>query len=134
MNAVAPSGRNIEPGVFLVAEGMAEQAVSYAEKFLGDSCVAVNLLEEAAATVSDAIRAREAARIAPIRDLRRCLFRVFLRQMAEARRNEITYEEGSQCYSRARDDSFGDERDSQTRYFWTRFWAINDLCTLIRAA
>jgi len=35
--------------VFLVAQGIADQAVSYAEKFLGDSCVAVNLLEEAAA-------------------------------------------------------------------------------------
>src|SRR6266852_6669034 len=46
--AIAPSGLSIEPCVFLVAQGIASQAVSYAEKFLGDSCVAVNLLEEAA--------------------------------------------------------------------------------------
>jgi hypothetical protein len=71
LNAVAPSGRSIEPCVFLVAQGIANQAVSYAEKFLGDSCVAVNLLEEAAATVSEVIRAKETAQIAPIRDVRR---------------------------------------------------------------
>ena len=88
LNAVAPSGRSIEPCVFLVAQGIADQAVSYAGKFLGDSCVAVNLLEEAAATVSEVIRAKEAAHIAPIGDVRRYLFRVFLRMVAEARRSE----------------------------------------------
>src|SRR6266478_9961299 len=96
LNAVAPSGRSIEPCVFLVAQGIANQAVPYGGKFLGDSCVAVNLLEEAAATVSEVIRAKEAAQIAPIRDVSRYLFRVFLREVAEARRNETTYEEVSQ--------------------------------------
>ncbi len=105
LNAVAPSGRSIEPCVFLVAQGIANQAVSYTEKLLGDSCVAVNLLEEAAATVSEVIRAKEAAQIAPIRDVRRYLFRVFLRKVAEARRNETTYQEASQWYSHPRDDN-----------------------------
>src|SRR5437016_13473855 len=99
LSAVAPSGRSIEPCVFLVAQGIANQAVSYAGKFLGDSCVAVNLLEEAAATVSEVIGAKEAAQIAPIRDVRRYLFRVFLRKMADTRRNETPYEEISQWYS-----------------------------------
>src|SRR6266705_3108503 len=88
LNAVAPTGRSIEPCVLLVAQDIANQAVSYAEKFLGDSCVAVNLLEEAAATVSEVIRAKEAAQLTPIGDVRRDLFRVFLRKVAEARRNE----------------------------------------------
>src|SRR5205807_723112 len=113
LNAVAPSGRSIEPSVFLVAQGIADQAVSYAEKFLGDSCVAVNLLEEAAASVSEVIRAKKAAQIAPVRDVRRYLFRVFLRKAAEARRNEIPYEEISQWYSRPCDDSHGDGLDSE---------------------
>jgi DNA-directed RNA polymerase specialized sigma24 family protein len=113
LNAVAPSGRSIEPCVFLVAQGIADQAVSYAEKFLGDSCVAVNLLEEAAASVSEMIRAKEAAQIAPIRDVRRYLFRVFLRKVAEARRNETPFEEISQWYSHPCDDSHGDGLDSQ---------------------
>jgi DNA-directed RNA polymerase specialized sigma24 family protein len=113
LNAVAPTGRSIEPCVFLVAQGIANQAVCYAEKFLGDSCVAVNLLEEAAATVSEAIRAKEAAQIAPIRDVRRYLFRVFLRKVAEARRNETRYEEASQWHSHPCDDGHGDGLDSQ---------------------
>jgi hypothetical protein len=118
LNALAPSGRSIEPCVFLVAQAIADQAVSYAEKFLGDSCVAVNLLAEAAATVSEVIRAKEAAQIPPIRDVRRYLFRVFLRKVADARRNETPFEEISQWYSHPCDDSHGDGLDG--RYFWTR--------------
>src|SRR6266481_9186866 len=115
LNAVAPSGRSIEPSVFLVAQGIAGQAVSYAGKFLGDSCVAVNLLEETAATVSEVIRAKEAAHIAPIRDVRRYLFRVFLRKVADARRNETPYEEVSQSQSHSHpcDDSHGGGLDSE---------------------
>ena len=113
LNTVAPSGRSIEPCVFLVAQGIANQAVSYAGKFLGDSCVAVNLLEEAAATVSEVIRAKEAAQIAPIRDVRRYLFRVFLRKVADARRYETPFEEISQWYSYSDDDSHSDGLDSQ---------------------
>src|SRR5467141_3480834 len=113
LNAVAPSGRSIEPCVFLVAQGIADQAVSYAEKFLGDSCVAVNLLEEAAATVSEVIRTKEVAQIAPIRDVRRYLFRVFLRKVADARRNETPFEEISQWYSYPDGDSHGDGLDSR---------------------
>src|SRR5712691_961485 len=113
LNAVAPSGRSIEPCVFLVAQGIANQAVSYTEKLLGDSCVAVNLLEEAAATVSEVIRAKEAAQIAPIRDVRRYLFRVFLRKVAEARRNETIYEDVSQWHSHPCDDSHGRGLDNE---------------------
>ncbi len=113
LNAVAPSGRSIEPCVFLVAQGIANQAVPYGGKFLGDSCVAVNLLEEAAATVSEVIRAKEAAQIAPIRDVSRYLFRVFLRKVAEARRNETSYQEASQRHSDPGDDSYVDGLNSQ---------------------
>src|ERR1041384_7170954 len=111
LNAVAPSGRPIEPLVFSVAQDIAPQAVSYAGKFLGDSCVVINLLEEAAASVSEAIRAKEAAHIAPIGDVRRYLFRVFLRKVADARRNEATYNEVSQWHSHPRDDNQGDGLD-----------------------
>ena len=113
LNAVAPSGRSIEPCVFLVAQGIAERAVSYAEKFLGDSCVAVNLLEEAAASVSEVIRAKDAAQIAPIRDVRRYLFRVFLRKVAEVRRNETTYEDLGDCHSHPCGNSRSDGLDGQ---------------------
>ena len=113
LNVVAPSGRSIEPCVFSVAQGIADQAVSYAEKFLGDSCVAVNLLEEAAATVSEVIRAKEAAQIAPIRDVSRYLFRVFLRKVAEARRSEAPYEKTSRVHSHPCSDGQFEELDSR---------------------
>ena len=113
LNAVAPSGRPIEPLLFSVAQDIAPQAVSYAGKFLGDSCVVINLLEEAAASVSEAIRAKEAAHIAPIGDVRRYLFRVFLRMVAEARRSETRYEEASQRHSDLGDDSYVDGLNSQ---------------------
>jgi len=113
LNTVAPSGRPIEPLLFSVAQDIAPQAVSYAGKFLGDSCVVINLLEEAAASVSEAIRAKEAAHIAPIGDVRRYLFRVFLRMVAEARRSETRYEEASQRHSDLGDDSYVDGLNSQ---------------------
>lgn len=113
LNTVAPDGRNIEPCLYSVAQGMAEQAISYAEKFLGDSCVAINLLEEAAATVSEAIRAKEAEGIAPIRDVRRYLFRVFLRKVAEARRGEIQCEKVSASDSHLCNDDQLERLDSQ---------------------
>jgi len=80
---------------------------------VGDSCVAINILEEAAASVSEVIQAKEAAQIAPIRDVRRYLFRVFLRKVAAARRNETPFEEISRWYSHPRDDSHGDRLDSE---------------------
>jgi hypothetical protein len=112
LNAIAPSGRSIDRCVFVVAQGIANQAVSYAEKFLRDSCVAINLLEEAAATVSEVIRAKETAEIAPIRDVRRYLFRVFLRKVGEARRSEIPFEAASQWHSCLCTDNCVDELDS----------------------
>ena len=62
---------------------------------------------------SDSGQRKEAAQIAPIRDVSRYLFRVFLRKVAEARRNETTYEELSQWHSHPCDDSRGDGLDGQ---------------------
>jgi hypothetical protein len=113
LNAVAPSGRSIESCVLLVAQGIANQAVSYAGKFLGDSCVVINLLEEAAAIVSDAIRAKETTGTAPIQDVHRYLFRVFLRKVAEARRSEAPYEKASRVHSHPCSDGQFEELDSR---------------------
>jgi DNA-directed RNA polymerase specialized sigma24 family protein len=113
LNAVAPSGRCIDPGVLSVGQGLAERAISYAGKFIADPCTAMNLLEEAAATVSETIRAKEAAQIAPIRDAPSYLFRVFLRKVAETRRTEIQYEHAGQAHPRLCDDSHGDRLERQ---------------------
>jgi tetratricopeptide (TPR) repeat protein len=89
LNAVDRLGRPIEPCVFTVAQEIAPQALAYAENFIGDPCVAMNLLEEAAATVSEVVRAKETARIPPIRDMRAYLYRAFLRRIGEEERSEV---------------------------------------------
>src|SRR5712664_337060 len=93
VNAVDRLGRPIESCVHAAAQEIAPQAVSYAEKFLADPCVAMNLLEEAAATVSESVRAKLTAELPPIRDLRAYLYRSFLRKVAAKRKGEIQLDE-----------------------------------------
>lgn len=93
VNAVDRLGRPIEPSVLSVAQAMAPKAVSYAQKSLADPCVVMNLLEEAAATVSEAVLAKQLGDLPPVRDLRAYLYRAFLRRVAAARQSEIRLEE-----------------------------------------
>ncbi len=93
VNAVDPLGRPIEPRVLSVAQDIAPQAVSYAQKSLADACVAVNLLEEAAATVSEAVLAKQLAELPPVRNMRAYLYRAFLRRLSATRQAEIRLEE-----------------------------------------
>jgi hypothetical protein len=93
VNAVDPLGRPIEPRVLSVAQDIAPQAVSYAQKSLADPCVAVNLLEEAAATVSEAVLAKQLAELPPVRNMRAYLYRAFLRRLSATRQAEIRLEE-----------------------------------------
>jgi hypothetical protein len=94
VNAVDPLGRPIEPRVLSVAQDIApHQAVSCAQKSLADPCVAVNLLEEAAATVSEAVLAKQLADLPPVRNMRAYLYRAFLRRLSATRQAEIRLEE-----------------------------------------
>ncbi|MGB8477203.1 MAG: hypothetical protein WCE61_24250, partial [Candidatus Acidiferrum sp.] len=93
MNCVDRLGRPIEPVVFSVAQESAPQAVSYVQKYLADPCIAINLLEEAAATVSQAVLAKRASNLPPIRDLRAYLYRAFLRRVSAYRQTELQTED-----------------------------------------
>jgi hypothetical protein len=93
VNALDRRGRPIEPSVLSVARDIAPKAISHAQKSLADSCVAMNLLEEAAATVSEAVLAKQFGGLPPIRDLRAYLYRAFLRRVAAERQSEIRLEE-----------------------------------------
>src|SRR5258708_8166950 len=53
-------GRPISPPVLSAAEELSPCAIHHAEKLLVDPAVAANLLEEAAATVSRALKAKNA--------------------------------------------------------------------------
>ena len=60
----------------------------------------MNLLEEAAATVSEAVRAKQDAELPPIRDLRAYLYRAFLRKVAAKRQVEIRLDEAFETHFR----------------------------------
>ena len=90
LNSIDRLGRPIHPGVLTVAQNIARQALSYGEKILGDPAVALNLFEEAAAAVSEAVETRRASAKPPVRDLRAYLFRVYVRRISQERRRDVT--------------------------------------------
>ncbi len=110
LNAVDRLGRPIQRCVLSVAQDIAPQAVCYAQKFLADPCVAMNLLEEAAATVSEAVLAKQATELPPIRDLRAYLYRAFLRRVSAQRQAEIRLEEAFEDHFRLNEGMSYEER------------------------
>jgi RNA polymerase sigma factor (sigma-70 family) len=89
LNSVDRLGRPIELGVLSVAQEISQQALTYAEKILGDPAVLQNLFEEAAAAVSEAVETKKASGKSPVRDLRAYLFRAFLRRISQEKRREV---------------------------------------------
>jgi DNA-directed RNA polymerase specialized sigma24 family protein len=107
-------GRPIDPRVLVVAQDIASRAISYAQEFLADPCVSVNILEEAAATVSETIIRKQNAGVPPILDLRAYLYRAFLRKVAAARHTEIQLEETFEDHFRL-DEGMSSEAKSEAR-------------------
>jgi DNA-directed RNA polymerase specialized sigma24 family protein len=64
-----------------VAQKIAPLAVSQGERLLGDPALALTLFEEAAASVSRTVVKKAASGEPGIRDMRRYLFRVYLRRI-----------------------------------------------------
>jgi DNA-directed RNA polymerase specialized sigma24 family protein len=85
-------GQAITPPVLSVAEEISRRAIRHAERVSVDPAVAANLLEEAAATVSRALRAR-CGNEAPVRDLEAYLFRAFLRRLNRTKKRQMRLEE-----------------------------------------
>ena len=92
-------GRPINPAVLNAAEEIGRRALRHAERQLIDPAVAANLLEEAAATVSRAMSAREVSQH-PIRDLHSYLFRAFLRRVNKRRKREWFLAESLRIHAR----------------------------------
>ena len=80
-------GRPISPLVLNAAEELSRRAIHHAEKLLVDPAVAANLLEEAAATVSRALRAKNTVE-RPVQDLESYLFRAFLRRLDRTKKRQ----------------------------------------------
>lgn len=92
LHALDRLGREIDPVVLAVANEIAPRALVYAEKLLGDPALATDLFEEAAATVSKALRDKTTKGASDIRDMRSYLFQAFLHRLGEERRKEIPLE------------------------------------------
>src|SRR2546427_8360193 len=80
-------GRPISPLVLSAAEEVSRRAIHHAEKLLVDPAVAANLLEEAAATVSRALKAKNTHE-RPVQDLESYLFRAFLRRLNRTKKRQ----------------------------------------------
>jgi DNA-directed RNA polymerase specialized sigma24 family protein len=80
-------GRPISPPVLRAAEGVRRRAIQYAERLLVDSAIAANLLEEASATVSRALTAKNSNENS-VRDLESYLFRAFLRRLNRVKKRQ----------------------------------------------
>jgi len=99
VNPVDRRGRPISPAVLNAAEEIGRRALLHAERQLIDPAVAANLLEEAAATVSRAMSAREMSQH-PIRDLHSYLFRAFLRRVNKRLKHELFLAESLRIHAR----------------------------------
>src|SRR5437870_9624739 len=73
-------GRPISPPVLRAAEEVSRRAIHHAERLLVDPAIAANLLEEAAATVSRALKTKNTHERS-VQDLESYLFRAFLRRL-----------------------------------------------------
>ncbi len=78
-------GRTIDPLILAVAHEVGPRAVAYAERLLGDGALALDLFEEAAAAVTEALKRKATVGGGPVRDLERYLFRTYLRKVGLVR-------------------------------------------------
>jgi len=85
LSSVDRLGRSIDPLILAVAHEVGPRAVRYAERLLGDAALALDLFEEAAAAVTEALKRKAAEGGSPVRDLERYLFRTYLRKVGLVR-------------------------------------------------
>jgi len=80
-------GRPISTPVLSAAEEISRRAILHAERLLVDPALAATLLEEAAATVSRALTAKNIYE-RPVQDLESYLFRAFLRRLNKLKKRQ----------------------------------------------
>jgi DNA-directed RNA polymerase specialized sigma24 family protein len=93
LNDLDRRGRPIASALLSIAQEIAPRAVTHGEKLLGDPALALSLFEEAAATVSKTIVAKQVSGKPSIRDLRNYLFRVYLRRIGTERKSHLSFDE-----------------------------------------
>ncbi|MCI0621606.1 MAG: hypothetical protein L0387_08045 [Acidobacteria bacterium] len=89
INSIDRLGREIDPAVLAAADEIGPRALQYGERLLRDTALATTLLEEAAATVSRAIKLRGDGGAGGVRNLQAYVFRAFVRRVNKARRRDL---------------------------------------------
>jgi DNA-directed RNA polymerase specialized sigma24 family protein len=89
LNGFDLSGRKIDPTVLAAAEIIYPRAFDHGVKLLGDPAVVTGALEEVAADVSRAIKAKDPPGDL-VRDLKAYLFTAFLRHVNRLKHKELT--------------------------------------------
>ena len=84
LHSVDRLGRTIDPLVLGVAQEIGPRAVAYAERLLADTALIMNLFEESAGAVSEALK-RRPKNASPVHDLSAYLYRTFLRKVSLVR-------------------------------------------------
>ncbi len=89
LHSIDRMGRTIDPFVLAVAHEVGPRAASYAERLLGDRALALDLLEESAAAVTQALKRKASGDSRPVRDLAGYLFRTYFRKVNLIRGRQI---------------------------------------------
>ena len=110
--SVDARGRTIEPAVLSAANEIGPRAVAWAEKHIGDQALAVDLFEETAATVSEAIRDKALADEPGVRDLGGYLFTAYMRRVRREERTEPALGVSLEAWSESDTPHF-DQRDAE---------------------
>jgi DNA-directed RNA polymerase specialized sigma24 family protein len=95
LNSVDRLGRTIDPLVLAVAHEIGPRAVAYGERLLGDAALIMNLFEESAGAVSEALK-RKPKDASPVHDLSAYLYRTFLRKVSLVRDRRLRLEKSLQ--------------------------------------
>ncbi|HET8925257.1 MAG TPA: sigma-70 family RNA polymerase sigma factor [Candidatus Acidoferrum sp.] len=85
LSSVDRLGRAIDPLILAIAHEIGPRAVRYAERLLGDQALALDLLEESAAAVSEALKRKTTGDSGKVRNMERYLFRTYLRKVSLVR-------------------------------------------------
>lgn len=88
VSAVDRRGRPISSSVLSAADQISQRAVLHGERLLVDPAVVTNLLEEAAAAVSQALKVKSVNE-GSIRNLESYLFRAFLRRLNRYKKRQL---------------------------------------------
>lgn len=101
LHSVDRLGRTIDQLVLAVAHEIGPRAVAYGERLLGDGALTMNLFEESAGAVSEALK-RKPKDASPVRDLSAYLYRTFLRKISLVRGKHVRLERSLKNRARTR--------------------------------